>query len=167
MFGFMRRQAEDAAGSATHELLAPADGTYLPIEQVADPAFSQKMLGDGFAVVPTSDVAVAPASGEVVMTLPAGHAYGLRTDDGLELLVHVGIDTVNENGNGFEPLARQGQRLEAGDALVRFDREGLVARGYDMSVIVALTARPSDEELGRPLSAGDATLAGKTVAMTC
>ncbi len=167
MFGFLRRQSEDAAGSATHELFAPVDGTYLPIEQVADPAFSQKMLGDGFAILPTTDVVVAPASGEVVMALPAGHAYGLKTEDGFELLVHIGIDTVNENGSGFEPLVEQGQRLRAGDALVRFDRESLAVKGYDTSVIVVLTAQPSDAELGKLLSAGAPTLAGKTVTMTC
>ena len=126
-----------------HEVLAPVDGAYVPIESVADPAFAQKMMGDGFAVAPSSGVVVAPVSGEVVAKYPTGHAFGLRTDNGLELIVHVGIDTVNEGGAGFSSKVEKGQRVAAGDVLVEFDRAALVEKGYDTSVIVVLRAPAS------------------------
>lgn len=149
-----------------HEVLSPVDGAYVPIESVADPAFAQKMMGDGFAVAPSSGVVVAPVAGEVVAKYPTGHAFGLRTDNGLELIVHVGIDTVNEDGAGFSSKVEKGQRVAAGDVLVEFDRTALAEKGYDTSVIVVLLAVPEGPGVQKPAAAGEAMEAGKTVAVT-
>ena len=148
------------------EVLAPVSGTYVPIENVADPVFAEKMMGDGFAVAPASDVVVAPVAGEVSAMYPTGHAYGLRADNGLELMVHVGIDTVGTGGGGFAPAVEKGQRVAAGDVLVTFDRATLAERGYDTSVIVVLLAVPDGSGVQRLAAAGERMEAGKTVVAT-
>lgn len=145
------------------KILAPVDGAYVPIETVPDPVFAQKMMGDGFAVAPASDVVVAPVSGEVTAMYPMGHAYGLRADDGVELIVHVGVDTVGAGGAGFAPEVEKGQRVVAGDALVRFDRASLAERGYDTSVIVVLITVPESARIHKLVAAGEAVEAGRTV----
>ena len=147
-------------------VLSPVDGAYVPIEAVADPAFAQKMMGDGFAVAPASDIVVAPVTGEVTAKYPTGHAFGLRADNGLELIVHVGIDTVGEGGASFSSRIEKGQRVAAGDMLVRFDRAALAEKGYDTTVIVVLLAVPGGSAAQKPLVAGKAMEAGKTVAVT-
>lgn len=151
-------------GEPMHKVLAPVSGTYVPIEDVADPVFAQKMMGDGFAVTPDSDVVVAPVSGEVTARYPTGHAYGLRADDGLELMVHVGIDTVEAGGDGFLSTAEKGQRVSAGDALVTFDRGLLAERGFDTSVIVVLLSVPEGSRVQKYAAAGEPMEAGRSVA---
>lgn len=147
-------------------VLSPVDGAYVPIEAVADPVFAQKMMGDGFAVAPRSDVVVAPVAGEVAAKYPTGHAFGIRADNGLELIVHVGIDTVNAGGAGFSSKVEKGQHVAAGDVLVRFDRAALAERGYDTSVIVVLLAVPEGPGVQRLAVASEAMEAGKTVVLT-
>ena len=83
------------------------------MEQVPDPAFSQKMMGDGFAIEPTEGVVQSPVDGIVEVVFPTGHAVGLRSDDGSEILIHLGIDTVELNGKGFEVSVKQGDRVKS------------------------------------------------------
>ncbi|MBF0844136.1 PTS glucose transporter subunit IIA, partial [Streptococcus danieliae] len=96
---------------------SPLEGLVLPLEEVSDPVFASGAMGRGFAVKPESDLAYAPVSGEVTIAFETGHAYGLRTDQGVELLIHIGIDTVSLEGAGFDARVKQGQQVEAGEVL--------------------------------------------------
>src|SRR6266487_4322091 len=93
-------------------VLAPLDGTVVDLEKVPDEVFAQKMAGDGVAIDPSGQVAVAPVAGELVKLFPGGHAFGIATDDGVELIVHIGLDTIELKGDGFENIATEGQRLQ-------------------------------------------------------
>ena len=103
-------------------VLAPLDGTVVELESVPDEVFAQKMAGDGVAIDPSGQVAVAPVAGELVKLFPGGHAFGISTSDGFELIVHIGLDTVELKGEGFENIATEGQLVQAGTPIVRFDR---------------------------------------------
>ena len=116
-------------------LLSPTDGLVAALADVPDPVFSVGMLGAGCCVWPDEGVVCAPAAG-VVGAMP--HAVGISTGD-VEVLVHIGVDTVEMGGKGFELLVRQGQRVEAGQALVRFDREAVAAAGHSDCVVVTVT----------------------------
>jgi phosphoenolpyruvate-protein phosphotransferase len=110
------------------KIMAPFDGWCAPLEEVPDPVFAGRMLGDGLAIDPTSGILTAPCDGEI-MTLPAsGHAVSLRTLHGVDVLIHIGVDTVQLAGRGFEARVKPGARVRAGDELIRFDLN-IVARG--------------------------------------
>jgi phosphoenolpyruvate-protein phosphotransferase len=110
------------------KIMAPFDGWCAPLEEVPDPVFAGRMLGDGLAIDPTSGILTAPCDGEI-MTLPAsGHAVSLRTPQGVDVLIHIGVDTVQLAGRGFDARVKPGARVRAGDELIRFDL-GIVARG--------------------------------------
>lgn len=138
---------------------SPVEGEAIKLSDVSDPVFSKGTLGAGAAVIPASDEVRAPVAGTVEAVFPTGHAVGLRTDDGVELLIHVGLDTVELEGKHFAPHVIAGQRVETGDLLVTFDREAVKAAGYDTvtPVIVSNTSdyaevRVNVGELGgRPL----------------
>ena len=118
---------------------SPLEGDRVDIVDVDDPAFSKKMLGDGVAVRPTGRVVSAPFDGEVVSLFSTKHAVGLVSDEGVEVLIHIGLDTVAMNGDGFEAHIVQGQRVIAGQPLVSFDPEKIVAAGYDLVTPVVIT----------------------------
>ena len=120
------------------EVFAPARGLVIDITRVKDPVFSQKMMGDGFAVIPCEGKIVSPVSGTITMMFPTCHAFGVTTDDGFEILVHIGIDTVEEKGQGFTPLKQQGDRVEQGELVVKMDLD-YIASKHDTSVICILT----------------------------
>ncbi|HLG62430.1 MAG TPA: glucose PTS transporter subunit IIA [Ktedonosporobacter sp.] len=103
-------------------VLAPLDGTVVDLAAVPDEVFAQKMAGDGVAIDPSGQIAVAPVTGELVKLFPGGHAFGISMHNGIELIVHIGLDTVELKGKGFENIAREGQPVQAGMPIVRFDR---------------------------------------------
>lgn len=103
-------------------VLAPIDGTVIDLEQVPDEVFAQKMVGDGVAIDPSGHTAVAPIDGDLVKLFPGGHAFGIATDTGAELIVHIGLDTVELEGEGFTNIAKEGQQVKSGTPIVRFDR---------------------------------------------
>ena len=107
---------------AAIEVLAPLDGTVVDLERVPDEVFAQKMAGDGVAIDPSGEIAVAPVAGNLVKLFPGGHAFGIATDNGVELIVHIGLDTIELQGQGFENIAIEGQQVQAGTPIVRFDR---------------------------------------------
>lgn len=115
------------------KVLAPLDGAVVALEDVPDEVFAQKMVGDGLAINPSGAVAVAPVTGTLVKLFSSGHAFGIATDEGVELIVHIGLDTVELEGQGFEKIAREGQIVQAGTPIVRFDRA--VLEGLDKVVI--------------------------------
>jgi trehalose PTS system EIIBC or EIIBCA component len=102
-------------------LVAPLTGKVVAIENVPDQTFSEKMMGDGLAIEPTDGKVVAPVDGEVVVTFPTKHAVGLKTASGMELLIHVGLETVHMDGEGFDMHVKQGDKVKAGDLLLTFD----------------------------------------------
>jgi PTS system beta-glucosides-specific IIC component len=139
---------------------APVTGQVVAIDQVNDPAFSSKALGEGVGIIPEIGDIVAPVSGTVVSSMP--HAFGIATDDGVEVLVHIGIDTVNLSGQHFSPTASEGQRVRAGDVMNIVDFDGIKAAGYDTTTMLtvtntmllsSVTARPPAK-----VNAGDAVL---------
>ena len=109
-------------------LQAPLDGWCAPLAEVPDAVFAEGMIGDGMAIDPTSGAVLAPCDGEVVTLAAGGHAVSVRAAPGVDVLIHIGIDSVKLNGRGFEPLVSVGQRVNAGDVLIRFDLD-VVARG--------------------------------------
>ncbi|MFD5867352.1 glucose PTS transporter subunit IIA [Corynebacterium sp. NPDC060344] len=120
-------------------IVAPMSGTLLPLSEVPDAAFAAGKVGKGAAIDPDGDTVVAPAAGKVMVTFPTGHAVGLKLDNGLQVLVHIGVDTVNMDGEGFEFLVAKGDRVSAGTPLVRFDRDAIVAAGYSPITPVLVT----------------------------
>jgi PTS system beta-glucosides-specific IIC component len=139
---------------------APVTGQVVAIDQVNDPAFSSKALGEGVGIIPEIGDIIAPVSGTVVSSMP--HAFGIATDDGVEVLVHIGIDTVNLQGQHFSPTASEGQRVKAGDVMNIVDFDGIKAAGYDTTTMLtvtntmllsSVTARPPAK-----VNAGDAVL---------
>ena len=121
-------------------ITAVTTGHIIDMSEVRDEMFSQKMMGDGVAVEPTEGVVVAPADAEITMVMEESrHAVGLRMDNGAELLIHIGVDTVKLEGKGFDLLVKMGERVQAGTPLVRFDRDVIHAAGYQDTVIMAVT----------------------------
>ncbi|AYU55236.1 PTS sugar transporter subunit IIA [Staphylococcus debuckii] len=103
------------------EIYAPITGEFVDIENIPDPVFAQKMMGEGFGIKPSEGVVVAPIDGKVDNVFPTSHALGLKADNGLELLIHIGLDTVQLNGEGFKVLVESGDSVSVGDPLVEFD----------------------------------------------
>lgn len=123
----------------TVELKAPLDGVVLPLEQVPDPVFAQKMVGDGVSVDPLSQVLTAPCPGTVTQLHRAGHAVTLTTAEGIELMMHIGLDTVNLKGEGFSPKVREGQEVALGDPLIAFDADFLATHAKSLLTQIVVT----------------------------
>jgi len=104
-------------------LTAPFAGDVTDLKQVPDEAFAQKMVGDGFAITPEENVVKSPCAGEIVQIFSTGHAVGIKTKKGLEVLVHIGIDTIKLDGEGFEKLVKNGDQVEVGTPLIEIDLE--------------------------------------------
>lgn len=119
-------------------LYSPVDGTFLPIEEVKDKVFSSKVMGDGFAVYPSSDIISAPCDGILTMIFPTNHAFAITSNDNKEVLIHIGIDTVNLKGEGFEVLKKIGEKVSTGDEIIKVNR-GFVSQNYDLSTMVVIT----------------------------
>lgn len=123
---------------------SPITGEVLPMTEIADPVFSAGTLGDGVGVNPTATAGAgtevySPVSGTVKSAMKSGHAYGIKTDDGVEVLVHIGIDTVQMKGEGFTPAVQKGDRVEAGQKLATVDYDKVRAAGYGTTIVVAVT----------------------------
>jgi sugar PTS system EIIA component len=104
------------------QVLAPLDGVVVDLEKVPDQVFAQKMVGDGVAIDPSGSIAVAPVTGTLLKLFPGGHAFGISTPSGAELIVHIGLDTIELNGKGFKNIATEGQQVQAGAPIVSFER---------------------------------------------
>lgn len=131
MFGFGKKK-ENA-------LYAVQDGEIVPIEKVPDQVFSQKILGEGIALLPEKGRILSPLSGTVSNVADTLHAYGITGDDGLEVLVHIGIDTVGLNGEGFISMVKEGERVKAGDPVAQADLELIRSRGLSTHVVTVIT----------------------------
>ena len=156
LFDMFKKKAEPAAPAkpaavaateAADTLCAPANGRVIAMKDVPDPVFSGEVLGKGCAVWPDDEILYAPVSGAVTVTM--GHAVGLATSDGVEVLVHIGVDTVNMQGDGFTGYVTQGDYVKAGQPIIKMDRAKIKAAGYPDCVVVAVsnTAEFADVEL--------------------
>jgi glucose-specific phosphotransferase system IIA component len=156
MFGFFKKRGT--------EIVAVANGRVIPMEQVNDTAFSEKLLGDGVAIIPDGDIVVAPCSGKISMIADTGHAFGMECDNGMELLVHIGIDTVSLNGKGFTVKTKADTHVKAGTPIVSFDRNVMDESGLDMVIpIIVLDNKGLNLEMHYPQTAK----AGETIVMEC
>lgn len=151
LFGFGKKKVQ---------LAAPFPGQVVSIDDVPDPVFAGRMLGDGFAVVPGDDVAVlevsAPCAGKLAKVFKTGHAFALVSDEGLEVLVHIGLETVELKGEGFEALAATGDHVDAGQPIIRVDLAAVRASGRNPITPVVCTKAKQVEKLEVSTS-GDAT----------
>ncbi|SDN60847.1 PTS system, beta-glucosides-specific IIC component [Actinomyces ruminicola] len=143
-------------------LVAPLPGRVIAVEDIPDPVFSSGVMGQGVGIIPTSGRVVAPVAGEVVVTVDSGHAIGLKTDDGVEVLVHVGIDTVNMEGSGFTQHVSKGQHVEAGELLLEADLATIEAAGHSTATAVLVTNSANHKAVTTP-AVGSAVDAGDNV----
>ena len=114
------------------EIAAPLDGEAIKLGEVNDPAFSEEMFGKGMAIKPTSSKVVSPVRGVVTQMFDTRHAVSITSDEGIEILIHVGLDTVKLKGEHFMSLAKNGDKVEVGSDLIQFDLEAIKAAGYDV-----------------------------------
>lgn len=126
---------------------APAAGTAIPSEEIPDDTFAAGVLGRGVGIQPSEGIVVAPFDGEISTVAETRHAVGLSSPDGMELLIHVGVDTVAMNGDGFDALVREGQQVKAGDKLITFDRDKIAAAGHPDVVVVLVTNSDDYEDV--------------------
>lgn len=131
MFNIFKRKIDN-------NIYTPVKGTCIDISDVKDQAFASGAMGDGVAIVPAEDVIKAPCDGTISMLFHTGHAFGLEANNGAEILVHIGIETVNLNGSGFMPLVQQGQQVKAGEAIIQIDLDKIKAE-YDPTTILIIT----------------------------
>lgn len=125
MFNFFKKKDDN------YVLGAPVKGKAVPLSEVSDPTFAQEMLGKGMAVIPSEGKIYAPADGEIGMVFDTLHAVSLTTDFGAEVLIHVGLDTVKMNGDGFTGHVKAGDHVNKGDLLLEVDLDKVKAAGYD------------------------------------
>lgn len=119
-----------------NEFVSVATGEIIPLALVKDEAFASGSLGDGIAIIPNEDDIVAPCDGEISMIFPTMHAFGIKNNDGIEVLIHIGIDTVNKKGIGFKKYVNEGTKVKAGDKIIRVNLYDLKNEGYDLSTII-------------------------------
>ena len=148
---FLQTSAADQVGSQVssgEEIKSPMNGTVIPLSEVPDAVFSSEMLGKGFGVEPSEGKAYAPVDGEVTTVFDTKHAIGLMSKHGVELLIHIGIDTVKLNGKGFDVKVKTGDQVKAGDMLAEFDMDLIKGEGYPMTTVVVVTNTDDCEEIG-------------------
>ena len=129
-------------------ILSPIEGDACPINEVKDPTFGEKILGDGIAIHPKKGQVVAPADGTVAILFETKHAVTIVSDQGTEILIHIGLDTVNLKGEHFRAFVKSNDKVKAGDLLLEFDMEEIAKKGYDLisPIVICNTAKYSDIE---------------------
>ncbi|WP_040636893.1 alpha-glucoside-specific PTS transporter subunit IIBC [Mitsuokella sp. oral taxon 131] len=155
--------AADMDPTRAMRLVAFASGDLIDIEEVEDEMFSQKMMGDGVAINPSNDMVVAPADAEITMIMEDSlHAIGLRLENGADILIHIGLDTVKMGGEGFRLLTKNGAKVKAGDPLIQFSSEAIKAAGYKDTIILAVTNSADYPQMKKepdaPVAVGESTI---------
>jgi len=150
MFGFLKRKIRD--------IHAPVDGQVVALSSVNDEVFSQKLVGDGVAIVPMSNTFFAPIDGIVSKIFITNHAYSIKSDKDIEVMVHIGLDTVNLEGKGFERLVEEGDRVNVGKGIIKVDLEYLKSQEKDI-ITPVIILEGSDvktiEKIYNSVKAGD------------
>lgn len=152
-------------GAEQKELKSILDGTVIPLEEVPDEVFSQKIMGDGIAIEPSGSVVYAPADGEITVVMEeTGHACGMKLKNGLEILIHVGVDTVSMGGDGFELLVKEGDIVKSGTPLIKFNKEKIKAAGHPCTTMMIVTEEGKAEKIS--MYTGMEAEAGKTTVVS-
>ena len=163
MFSFLKK-GDKVEESKELRLKAFVSGRVIPITEVPDKMFSSKCLGDGLAIIPTDQVLRAPESGQVLIVNEGTfHACGMKLRNGMEILLHIGLDTVSMNGDGFISHVKEGDRVKAGDPLITFDLDKIRSAGFPTETIMVITdvGKATDIKMHTGISA----IAGETVVM--
>ena len=155
MLGFLKKNKVDAK----KDLFSPVTGKTIDITAVPDKVFASKMMGDGIAFQFDGDTLYSPCDGELTMVPATLHAYGFKLANGAEVLVHIGLDTVNLNGEGFTCLVKQGSKVKVGDPIVKIDQAFMKSKGIDLTTPMVVTNGGdysfSVVDTGKDVSAGD------------
>ncbi|BAF73184.1 PTS sugar transporter subunit IIA [Sulfurovum sp. NBC37-1] len=141
MFGFFKRKRRD--------VFSPVDGQLLTLESVDDEVFSQRMAGDGLAILPVGEVFTAPIDGVVTKIFSTNHAYSVKSDQDLEVMVHIGLETVALKGEGFERLAQEGDEVKAGDPIIKADLNYIKAHAKDIVTPILITDESKYEAIDK------------------
>ena len=153
MFGLFKKELK---------LVAPATGKTIDLSEVPDQVFAEKMAGDGVAIDLTGDTIMAPADGELSLVFKTNHAFAMTLNNGVELLVHVGIDTVSLEGEGFERLVEPGKQVKAGTPILKIDRDFILGKGLKLYTPVLITnpdvVKDMKPVLGESVTAGADTV---------
>ena len=146
-------------------MAAVADGQVVPMNEATDPVFSSCALGGGVVILPEGEIIVAPDDGTITATMDgSNHAIGMELQSGVEVLIHIGVDTVKLNGEGFEIFVKNGDKVKKGDQLLRFDRKAMVERGYCMEIMQIVMDGEQTAEI--QYQTGIFAKAGETVVAT-
>ncbi len=121
------------------KIYATQDGKCVSLDKVPDPVFADKLLGDGVAIIPNSDIVKSPVNGTVEQVFDTLHAYSVKSDDGLEILVHIGLNTVELKGEGFNAQVKKGDKVKVGDTLCTADIDLIKSRGYELFTPIVIT----------------------------
>lgn len=130
---------EEQSATGTEIIHSPLNGKLVPLTEVPDPVFAQKMMGDGFAVIPTDGIVVSPVEGEIIQLFPTKHAIGIQSKQGLEILIHIGLNTVELQGEGFESLVEVGRKVQVGDPLIKVDLEFIKDKQLEIVTPIVVT----------------------------
>lgn len=142
MFNFFKKNSNKET-----KLVAPITGKTIDLSKVPDKVFAEKLAGDGIAIDPTGDLIVAPADGELTLVFETLHAFAVTLDNGAELLIHIGIDTVSLNGEGFQQLVEAGSMVKAGTPIIKIDRDFILNKGFSLITPVLVTNMDIVKEL--------------------
>ncbi len=135
MLSFFKKKEE-----TVKELKACLSGTVIPIEEVEDEMFASKTLGDGVGIRPGSNIVTAPCDGVISVVMQSSkHAVGMTLNNGAEILIHVGLDTVNMEGEGFTLFVKEGDKVKAGEKLLQFEPELIISKGYKTTTVIVVT----------------------------
>ncbi len=155
MFGFFKK---------SFKIVAPMDGKVIDLSKVPDEVFSQRLVGDGVAIDSTGDTIVSPANGVLKMIFKTNHAFAVVLENGAEILVHIGLDTVELDGYGFERVAEEGKKVKAGDPIIKINRQAIEEKGCSLITPVLITNMEIVDELNFNLN--KAVRAGVDVVVT-
>lgn len=135
------KKTEEANNNLVNKIIikAPLDGEVVSLQKVNDEVFSKEIMGKGVAIIPASNEVLAPIKGEVTALFPTNHAIGIKSEEGLEVLIHIGLDTVNLEGKYYKGFVKVGDKVEVGDKLVEFDRESIIKEGFDIITPILVT----------------------------
>ncbi len=159
MFNFFKKNQNKEIN-----LVAPITGKTIDLSAVPDPVFSEKLAGDGIAIDPTGNLVVAPADGELTLVFKTKHAFAITLSNGCELLIHIGIDTVSLNGEGFEQLVEAGTTVKAGTPIIKIDRDFILNKG--LSLITPLLITNMDIVKDLKVNVDNSVTAGKDEVIT-
>lgn len=132
MFQFLHKKTD-------YNLYAPVKGKCIDITNVKDKVFAAQVMGDGFAIIPESHMICSPCDGIITMIFPSKHAFGVKMKDGKEILIHIGIDTVQLNGEGFTNLKKVNDKVKAGEVVIELNKSEIESKNYDLTTMVIVT----------------------------